>query len=233
MQDEVSKHTKKIYKTIIQPQHTFGEKIKEVAIEIFIIVFAVTLSIWLHEWSEHRHEQKEAAEFLRGLKIDLGEDIKLLEDYKSVSIKINSNFAFLYLISKQTPVADTAMFHHLYFESRTTHPKIGRYEGFKSSGKISTIENDSLKQNILTFYEQTIPDLVDGESYTNSLQTRILDLQINRPEDTPILNFVTSQKIKSLFNLGIQNFHSNIAQYNRAIALSKKIIAEIDRGEQE
>jgi hypothetical protein len=84
----------------------------------------------LHEWSEHRHEQKEAAEFLRGLKIDLGEDIKLLEDYKSVSIKIDSNFAFLYLISKQAPVADTAMFHHLCFESRTT-PHILKLDGTK------------------------------------------------------------------------------------------------------
>jgi hypothetical protein len=44
---------------------------------------------------------------------------------------------------------------------------------------------------------------------------------------------VTSQKIKSLFDLGMQNFHSNIAQYNRAIALAKKIITEIDREEQE
>ena len=48
MQDEVTKHTKKIYDTVKNPNHTFGQKVKEVFMEIFIIVFAVTLSIWLH-----------------------------------------------------------------------------------------------------------------------------------------------------------------------------------------
>jgi len=60
-----------------RPQHSFWEKVKEVAIEIFIIVFAVTLSIWLHSWSDHRHEQKEVEEFLSGLKGDLAKDIAL------------------------------------------------------------------------------------------------------------------------------------------------------------
>jgi len=64
MQEEISKHTKKIYNTMKNPKHTFTEKIKEVLIEIFIIVFAVTLSIWLHSWSEHNHQQKEVTAFL-------------------------------------------------------------------------------------------------------------------------------------------------------------------------
>ncbi|HEX7458437.1 MAG TPA: hypothetical protein VF301_08385 [Ginsengibacter sp.] len=38
MQDEVTKHTKKIYDTVKNPKHTFGEKVKEIIIEIFIIV---------------------------------------------------------------------------------------------------------------------------------------------------------------------------------------------------
>ena len=53
MQEEIVKHTEKIYKTVKSPKHSVGEKIKEILIEIFIIVFAVTLSIWLHSWSEH------------------------------------------------------------------------------------------------------------------------------------------------------------------------------------
>jgi hypothetical protein len=45
-------------------KYTFNEKIKEIAIEIFIIVFAITLSISLHSWSEKRHQQEEVKEFL-------------------------------------------------------------------------------------------------------------------------------------------------------------------------
>jgi len=47
MQEEVAKHTEKIYKTIKSREHSLAEKFKEIVIEILIIVFAVTLSIWL------------------------------------------------------------------------------------------------------------------------------------------------------------------------------------------
>jgi hypothetical protein len=49
-----------------EPGHSGWEKLKEVSIEVFIIVFAVTLSIGLHNWSEHRNEQYETREFLQG-----------------------------------------------------------------------------------------------------------------------------------------------------------------------
>ena len=93
--DEVTKHTKKIYDTLKNKKYTLGEKVKETIIEILIIVFAVTLSIWLHSWSEHRHEQKEVREFLRGLKDDLTKDIQLLNENKTVINQLDSNFGFL------------------------------------------------------------------------------------------------------------------------------------------
>ena len=74
MQDEILKHTKKIYKEVKNPKHTVAEKLKEIIVEILIIVFAVTLSIWLHSWSEEKHQRKEAKTFLIGLKEDLKND---------------------------------------------------------------------------------------------------------------------------------------------------------------
>ncbi|HVW98263.1 MAG TPA: hypothetical protein VHA56_20020 [Mucilaginibacter sp.] len=47
MYNEITKHIKKIYNTIKSNKYTAGEKVKETFIEIFIIVFAVSLSIWL------------------------------------------------------------------------------------------------------------------------------------------------------------------------------------------
>jgi len=64
MQEEITKHSNKIYKTVKNSEHTLGEKVKEIIIEIFIIVFAVTLSIWLHSWSEHRPNKKKYLCFL-------------------------------------------------------------------------------------------------------------------------------------------------------------------------
>lgn len=232
MQDEVVKHTKKIYDTIKNHKYSAGEKIKETVIEIFIIVFAVTLSIWLHSWSDHRHEQKEVNEFLIGLKNYLNQDIQLLETNRSSSSKLDSNFNFM-LTFKNNRVADTVkdvlINQHLSFDLRVTRPNIGRYEGFKSSGKMGTIQNDSLKENILKFYEQTIPDLVYAENYVNLLQSKILDLQLDKSDKMPISNFATSEKMQSLFGFGVHNIKVVIVRYDNAITQAKKIIAEIDK----
>jgi hypothetical protein len=92
MQDELTKHGLKIYKTMSDKKHSFGEKFREIFIEIAIIVFAVTLSIYVHSWSEHRHEQKEVKEFLRGLKTDLTNDLVQLKDNRDSIAKIATLF---------------------------------------------------------------------------------------------------------------------------------------------
>jgi len=96
MQDEITKHTRKAYKAWKHPQHSPWEKVKEIIIEICIIVFAVTLSIWLHSWSEHRHEQDEARAFLKDLKDDLQSDIKELAEQKAQLTKSIEAFTYLY-----------------------------------------------------------------------------------------------------------------------------------------
>jgi len=192
-------------------------------------VFAVTLSIWLHSWSEHRHEQQEVREFLTGLKGDLTDDIKQLEENKAVVSSLDSNFKFLQAINKNdATIADTTISHHLYFYLRITQPNIGRYDGFKSSGKIGNIENDSLKENILVFYQQIVAHLAFGETYVNNLQSKILDLQIDNAEKVQVKDFVTSAKIKSLLGLGAHNFEVNIKEYDGATTLAKTIISQID-----
>jgi hypothetical protein len=232
MQDEVTKHGRKIYHIMKNSQHTFGERVKEIIIEICIIVFAVTLSIWFHSWSEHRHEQEEVSEFLRGLKDDLNNDLKLLENNKNIITTLDSNFHFILSVKKGSNAdkhTDTVISKYFKFEIPETHPNIGRYEGFKSSGKIGTIKNDSLKQHILVYYQQIIPDLVSGENYINSLQLKILDLAIDRMDKTSITDFVTSRKMQVMFGLGVHNFELSIDAYNKASEQIKKIIAEIDK----
>lgn len=231
MQEEVAKHGKKIYRTIKQPGHSVGEKIKDILIEIAIIVFAVTLSIWLHSWSEHRHEQKEVKEFLLGLKGDLNSDITLLTNNHNAIQRLDSSYRFLLSIkdNKSNPPPDSLIHHNLYFDMRVTRPAIGRYEGFKSSGKMELIENDSLKQSILVFYEQTIPNLVYGETFVNSSQGKILDLQLDNGDVGSIRNFIVSPKFMSLLSITTQNTGYNLYTYNQAILEAGKIVNEIEK----
>jgi len=163
MQEEISKHGKKILKEVSHPTHTFRQKATEVVIEVLIIVFAITLSIWFHSMSEHKHEQAEVKSFLKGLHEDLQSDIK---HYTNDSIAFDRFRELFKERRSQTKASiNSLMKVNSKFNTNYTLPNLwcnlkeGRYQGFKSSGRIELVENDLLKTTILTYYEQTIPEI--------------------------------------------------------------------------
>ncbi|HEV8084069.1 MAG TPA: hypothetical protein VGP55_12755 [Chitinophagaceae bacterium] len=228
MHEEVKKHTKRIYETVKSTNHTFSAKLKEIIIEIFIIVFAVTLSIWLHSWSEHRHEQKEAKKFLIELREDLTHDIKLLKDNKQTSIRLDSNYKYI-LSLKKDQVNDTILGPYTDIISFTTNFNSGRYEGFKSSGKIGTIENDKLKNSILTYYQQTIPNLITEANFMNNEQIKILNTGQNELGNLSLNNFLTTKKMHSMLYFLEYNFRAATSNYDSTITQANAIIVDINK----
>jgi len=235
MQDEIIKHTKKIYSEMNNKKHSFKEKAKEVLSEILIIVFAVTLSIWLHSWSEERHQQKEAQTFLIGLKEDLQNDISNLENTKNLLNKTQQQISFvLHLTPKKM---DSIKANHQQINSGTnfinTLVNNGRYEGFKSSGKINTIENQNIRNKILSYYQQTIPQIALVEESYEKLTSRYVDLLMYGKEDEDINTTLLKQKTKIILS-GIDNFTQNTQKsYENAIKQARDIIKEIDKKEKE
>src|SRR6476620_12001343 len=174
-EQEVIKHTKKAYKIWSSKEHSLFHKIKEFIIEIFIIVFAITISIWFHNWSEHRQQQKDVKEFLLGLKEDLQNDI---EEMKSDSLTfVQTAAAFKYITSAkygETLNNDSLKKYQNYiFNTTGLVPNNGRFEGFKSSGKLGFIENSLLQNLILDLYQEDIPSLTTS---TNGFTERKKDL---------------------------------------------------------
>jgi len=229
MEQEISTHTKRIYSTMKNSKLGFGEKIKEILVEIFIIVFAVTLSISFHSWSQHNHEQKEVKEFLEGLSNDLADDIKQLNINKNIIAHLESNYRKILLPEKGHEADIDSLIAHFEVDLRVTRPNIGRYEGFKSSGKIGTIENDSLKETILVFYEQTIKELAYGESFVNDLQIKIQELSFEHRDKIMPKQFVAMPKVNSLMWLEASNFKVNMKEYDKAAAGAQKIIEQIKK----
>ncbi|MHA8072886.1 DUF6090 family protein [Aquirufa ecclesiirivi] len=233
MQDEIIKHTKKIYSEMNNKKHSFKEKVKEVLTEILIIVFAVTLSIWLHSWSEENHQQKDAKSFLIGLKDDLQNDILNLEETKKILNKTQQQVLFnLHLTPEKL---DSIRANHQQINSGTnfinTLVNNGRYEGFKSSGKINNIENQNLRNTILSYYQQTIPQIALVEGAYEKLTSRYVDLLMDGDED--IDKTILKKKTKIILS-GIDNFTQyNQKTYEDAIKQARDIIKEIDKIETE
>jgi hypothetical protein len=233
MQDEIIKHTKKIHSEMNNKKHSFKEKAKEILAEILIIVFAVTLSIWLHSWSEERHEHKEAQTFLIGLKEDLQNDISNLEKTRKTFHKTQKEISFaLHLTPKKI---DSIKANHQQINSGTNYVNTvinnGRYEGFKSSGKINTIENQIIRNKILSYYQQTIPDITHTEGAYEKLISTYISLLLYGKEDEDINTTILKQKTKIILS-GIDNFTTDVQKsYEDAIKQAKEIIKEIDEEE--
>src|SRR4051812_34516056 len=94
-EQEVIKHTKKIYKVWNSKEHSFWQKLKEFLLEVFIIVFAVSLSIWFHNRSEHANQQEDVKQFLLGLKSDLKSDLAEMQDDKGSYLKQEAAFHYI------------------------------------------------------------------------------------------------------------------------------------------
>jgi hypothetical protein len=100
---EVAKHGKNVIHLMTKKEHTVAHRIREIVIEMLTIVFAVSMSIWLHGLSEHHHQQQEVEAFLVGLKADLAADVRQLEGTRNSYHGFDANYAYLASLDPGTP----------------------------------------------------------------------------------------------------------------------------------
>jgi len=231
MQEEISKHSKKIYKTVKNSEHTLGEKVKEIIIEIFIIVFAVTLSIWLHSWSEHRHQQEEVAVFLANLKSDLKNDIESIDNEKEAYQK--SNIGYEKILALTTLQLDSIYKSNVKvnfpIHSHGHTMNIGNYEGFKSSGKIGYIEDEKLKQKILNYYQIFVPAINEVDKIYNDFLFKCFDKMIENADKSEA-EMYSDPKFKKTIEFVVKLGKNNIRVYDENTKpLTIELIKEIDK----
>ncbi len=231
---EVAKAAKKIVKTAKSKEHGIWHKIKEMTTEIVIIVFAVSLSIAFHSWSESRHEQHEVKTFLKGLRQDLRKDI---EGMKSDIVSYQNQkkaFSYFAAIPKEQAANEDSLkaYSPYFFSSTALRRNTGRYEGFKSSGKIGYMEDDSLQNDILDLYEEHIPVLTTlTDSYTaqkNKFAEYITENTMDYPKGN-LTQVLASDPIKNRSRIYLVSVDNIIVNYQKSIQLMEKIIRKVDK----
>jgi hypothetical protein len=233
-EQEVIKHTKKIFGIWTTNKSTW-HKIGDFLLEIFIIVFAITLSIYFHDRSELRHQRQETKEFLLGLRDDLKTDTaEMNADKRSF---VQSGKIFLYITSRkinESLNADTIdNYNNSILNITGLIPNSGRFEGFKSSGKIGTIENKRLQNNIMDLYQEDIPSLISSTNNYTLKKQRLFDYldfaQKRITDSTTNLSTVlaSDQAFNICFNL--RYVDEITARYDTCINKIKAIIADINK----
>ena len=233
-EQEIVKHTKMIF-GIWKTKSSFLHKLSEFIAEILIIVFAITLSIYFHDRSELKHQRHEAKAFLLGLKQDLTTDIEEMNsDKKSYQ---NSGVIFRYITNRKLNEklnADTiSKYSNWIFNTTGLIPNSGRFEGFKSSGKIGTIENKKLQDYIMDLYQENIPSLlVTTNDYTAKKQRLFEYLEANRKRITDsTTNLVGVLASDPAFNIcrSLTFVRQILGRYDTCINKMKAIINDINK----
>jgi CHASE3 domain sensor protein len=232
---EVIKHTKKIFKIWSSPEHSFWHKVREFFLEIFIIVFAVSLSIWLHERSEHQHQQEEVKEFLLGIRADFLSDIKEMKEDKKSYLNQGKVFKYVYSVKLGQPVSADSIYKYRNYLFNTTrlNQNSGRFEGFKASGKIGLIEDEIIQNDIMDLYQESIPSLLLSTDAYIDRKNAFFAFQIKNEKrlTDSTTNFLSLLATEEAHNLSyILSGTGEIRErYDICIKKMNQIVANIDK----
>lgn len=237
-EQEISKHTKKAYKIWNSRNHTWKHKLKEFLIEIAIIVFAVTISIWFHNLSEKSHDKKEVRNFLAGLKTDMEKD---MDEMKNDTMSYGTQMRFFNYLASLKPgeMPDSARLRSddwTFHNSTILVPNISRFETLKYSGLMGKVENKELLDEILNLYEELLPQLVkDAGNSVNlkfaSISAMLDSVYYNGEKDKQSLNDLIKTNKRFVFELGsnakiMQRVYDS---YKDVLSQYKKVIGMIDK----
>ncbi|MBK6825686.1 MAG: hypothetical protein IPG86_01785 [Chitinophagaceae bacterium] len=142
---------------------------------MLIIIFAVWFAVFMERRREHHHEQKEVKEFLTGLRTDLVNDIREMKEDRFGYVILGKGFSYFsgsYRFHPDSVNKNSANIGH------SIHLLVnsGRYEGFKTSGKINLIGNTQLRNSILDLYQETLVGLTNSTKFYNEIKQQFFSL---------------------------------------------------------
>jgi hypothetical protein len=233
MHHEIMTHTKKAYEISKDHSISVWKRIREILIEIVIIVFAVTLSIWLHDRSEHKHEQAQVKQFLAGLKTDLLSDISEMVSDSNTYEQGSRAFKYFRSIAYSSPDKDSLKkYGNFLYNTTSLVPNSGRYDGFKSSGNLINIEDQKLQDNISDLYQENYPSIkASTDAYINRKELLLAfyfdHIHINANGENNFPELIRTDKAQNIFG-SLENVTEITGRYALALSKARMIIEEID-----
>ncbi|MDE3247015.1 MAG: hypothetical protein KGO82_00055 [Bacteroidota bacterium] len=230
----IKKHAQNALDAMTHPGKKWTHKLKDILQEILIIVFAVSVSIWLHGWSEDRKDRREEKEFFAGLKQDIEADLTEMENDRAALRLVQQHCMYYGMVGKGRPFQiDSVMnYAYIFFTQAQINPRISRFEALKGSGRLDIIEDKKLLYNIIDLYQKIFPTIYRYNQSFNELNSNKIDpylgdmLQIDTSG-----NFLNSIDIlkTSRMRLLLNQLYSNAATcegaYTKGIEKSKEILA--------
>lgn len=125
--------------------------------EVFLVVIGILIALQINNWNIERQLRNEEIKYLKNLKSDMQTTIRLLEENIGFTQNNIETTALLTAMSEQGEVDNIYVFIDAMFTTMTSMnftPNQSTFEEMKSSGKLSIISNEAIKQSLLNLDEQ-------------------------------------------------------------------------------
>jgi hypothetical protein len=233
MEQELRKHLHNILTEANNKKKSPWKKIGGIFMEMIIIIFAVSFAVWMERQREHSHEQKEAKEFLLGLKTDLESDLGEMKGDTTYGYNQQERSLKYFARAKKLQPDSVKLNQDVLLSETHLLINNGRYEGFKASGKMNTIENTELRNNILDLYQEKLIGLTNITAkhlyIKREMNQRIMALRKNTGTKMDNLIAVMANNEIRNYCISLSDTREIMRYYRMSIMLSKKIIELINR----
>ena len=235
-EEKIREHAKQALLGLTDKKKGWKEKIKDLLWEILIIVVAINLTLWFHNWSDKRHNRELEKDFLIGIKSDLNDIRNLLESefkdyqptldyYDSVWVQINEH-----RIDKAFVDANS----YNLINSMNFRFDNSRFDNFKSSGKLQLIENDSLLRDLTSLYTIFLPMQVEADNVVFNERRRdyityiASKAQMDSTGNIIVSNLLDIPEVKFQINWQRGALHERKFHKQQAVQEINTVITKID-----
>src|SRR5579863_166750 len=233
---DIIKQSTRIAGVVNDESKKIRQKAGEILLEIIIIVFAITLSLFFERWRQNVEDHELERTFLLGLKDDLRKDVSHLEAASASWVQMGN--ATHYFIKPENQINwsrdsinywGSRCFHNVYF-----FPSTNRYEALKSTGKINVIGDRRLQNDIVDLYQTKIPDLEQQLNFFNTFaNSQVLVFLVNNlkrdENNNAILDkaLFTDPRMRNFFSFyGLDDI---LKRSDSTLSKSREILTEIDQ----
>jgi len=164
-EEKIREHAKQALEALTDKKKKWTERLRDFLWEILIIVVAINLTLWFHNWSDKRLDRELEKDFLIGTRNDMNGIMHeldsgvvrfqpILDYYDSVWTQINEHRIDKAFVDTNS----WKLREENYFVYNNS-----RFESFKSSGYLRLIENHRLSEEITYLYTAILPFQLEAD----------------------------------------------------------------------
>jgi RNAse (barnase) inhibitor barstar len=159
-EEKIVGHAKEAIRALTDKKKNWKGKIGSFLWEILVIVIAVNLTIWFHNWNDKKHERKLEKEFLVDIRGNLVEDTVIIKQvfdfymngplvyYDSVQSQLSRNkISAEYMDANSYQLLNNSVSAYDY----------SIFQSFSSAGNLRLVENRKLLGDIVSLYSTKLP----------------------------------------------------------------------------